>query len=417
MRIGLYILTLLIGAALAASVWAAAEDYAKFYEIDMNEKLPPYDELKKKYIDDNRIVDRGYDFHWDMGDMFSEVFRLTIKSYGQTEKRLKNENEEALIQMLKLMPPETYQYIGPYLHTVPNISDKVLNMPGIKETKNQFPKRIARQLEDIEDLEFLSPYLYYVLMPEAWPEYRETMEKVNRQPASVKVKHDPKFFAKLKELVPEDDFLPDAPKEAKLGMSDLRTIEPTKDSALTSADVAAFVRTLDKVDDFGTNTDNFQKIYQAGYLIDSWEKDNGKALIVNALKDAVNPCQRLVQKVKYAGLEREFRKAVVDEGFDLEGWAYTCDKTIKAYRMSMMTRAAMASVLMYKRGVYDSYIDTLDDKSAEMQYSTMQSIVEMYKAPRNDIVEVRKNRPALREKLNSMKNRIGGAAGGIVTVF
>lgn len=417
MRIGLYILTLFGGVVFSTPLWAAAKDFAKFYEIDMNEKLPPYEELKKKYIDDNKIVDRGYDFHWDTGDMFSEVFRLTIKAYGQTEKRLKNQNEEDLIRMLELMPPETYQYIGPYLHTVPNISDKVLNMPGIKETKNQFPKRIAPQLQDIEDLEFLSPYLYYVLMPEAWPENRQTLERVNKQPASAKVKHDPKFFAKLKELVPEDAFLPDAPKESKFSMSDLRTLEPTKDSLLTSADVAAFVKTLDKVDDFGKDMENFQKIYQAGYLIDSWEKDNGKALRVNALKDVVNPCQRFVQKVKYAGLERKLAKAVSGEGFDVEGWAYTCDKTIKAYRMSMMTRAAMASVLMYKNGVYDYYTDLMDDKSAEMQYSTMQSIVEMYKAPRADIVEVRKNRPQLREELNRLNNRIGGAAGGIVTVF
>lgn len=405
-----------MGVAWATSVWAAPEDFAKFYEIDMDEKLPPYAELYQKYVIDNKIVDRKYDYHWDMGNVFDKVFRLTITSYGGTEKRLKNENEEALMQMLAVMPPETYQYIGPYLHTVPNISDKVLNMPGIKETKNQFPKRIAHQLEGIEDLEFLSPYLYYVLMPEVWPDYRQTLEKVDKQPAAAKVKHNPKFFAKLKDLVPEDEFLPDASQEPTLGMSDLRTIEPTKGNALTSADVQAFVATLDKVDAWGRNLNNFQKIYQAGYLIDSWEKENGKALPVNTLKDVVNPCQRLVQKVKYAGLEREFTDAVIGEGFDINGWAYTCDKTIKAYRISMMTRSAMASVLMYKNGVYNYYTDLMDDKSSEMQYSTMQSVIEMYQAPIADVFETRKNRIALREKLNKMGNRIGGSAGGPVAL-
>ena len=53
------------------------------------------------------------------------------------------------------MPPQMYEYIGPYLHTVPGIPEKVLNMPGIKETKNKFPSRIAPQLADIEDIEMI----------------------------------------------------------------------------------------------------------------------------------------------------------------------------------------------------------------------------------------------------------------------
>ena len=52
---------------------------------------------------------------------------------------------------------------------------------SIKETKNKFPTRIAPQLADIEDLEFLSPYLYYLLMPEMWPENRRSPERRNRR--------------------------------------------------------------------------------------------------------------------------------------------------------------------------------------------------------------------------------------------
>ena len=57
--------------------------------------------------------------------------------------------------LLENMHKEYYQYIGPYLHTVPTISEKVLNMPGIKETKNKFPTRIAPQVADIEDIEIV----------------------------------------------------------------------------------------------------------------------------------------------------------------------------------------------------------------------------------------------------------------------
>ncbi len=393
---------------LAGNVLAAAQDYAKYFEVDLEEKFPSYEALSKKYLEGRKIVDRGYDYHWKMEDAFNRVFRLTISSYGGTDKRLKAENEEELLQMLRLMPPETYQYIGPYLHTVPNISEKVLNMPGIRETKNKFPSRIAPELADVEDLEFLSPYLYYVLMPEAWPSYRQRQEKPRKRPAaSVKVVHDPAFFAKLKKIVPEEDFYPDAPKETKLGMSDLRTVEPDKNSLLTSADVKAFINTLDGVEAFGK--EHLYQIYNASFILDEWEKERGEALPVNALKDSVNPCQRLVQKIRVAGLEREFTKTVVGEGFDAKGWAYTCDKTIKAYRMSMLTRSAMVSIMLYKKGIYDSYTDSLGPKTAEMQYSAMQSVIEMYKAPRRDVEEVRKNRTALRNKLNSINNYLVGS--------
>ena len=66
-----------------------------------------------------------------------------------------------MLEQLKNTPKEYYPYIGPYLHTIPGISEKVLNLPGIKETKTGFRKRIAPQLADIENLEFMSPALYF----------------------------------------------------------------------------------------------------------------------------------------------------------------------------------------------------------------------------------------------------------------
>lgn len=185
--------------AFAFAAQAAPEKTVSFdVDMDIGQKLPPYEEMLKKYVADNRIVNRGYDFHWDIGNIFDSVFRMTIDYYGQTEKRIKNVHEDDLTALLSTVPPEYYQYIGPYLHTVPNMPEKILNMPGIKETKNRFPKRIARELEGIEDLEFVSPYLYYVLMPESWPDYRRTMEKAPRPSTRAKVEHDPAFFEKLK---------------------------------------------------------------------------------------------------------------------------------------------------------------------------------------------------------------------------
>lgn len=396
--------------AFAFAAQAAPEKTVSFdVDMDIGQKLPPYEEMLKKYVADNRIVDRGYDFHWDIGNIFDSVFRMTIDYYGQTEKRIKNVHEDDLTALLSSVPPEYYQYIGPYLHTVPNMPEKILNMPGIKETKNRFPKRIARELEGIEDLEFVSPYLYYVLMPESWPDYRRTMEKAPRPSTRAKVEHDPAFFEKVKALVPDEDFLPGAEKQSKLSLSDLRTLEPTKNGPLTAADVKAFTGTLDKVNAFTKDLKNYDRINTAGILIDVWEKENGRGPQVSLLKDLVNPCQRLVQKVRYAGLEREFSRIVNTEGFDAEGWAYTCDKAVKAYRVSMLTRSVVAGILMYRQGVYDAFRDIAGERIGNLQRETVQAVLEMYEAPTVDVLETRKNRSELGRKIIDNNRFIGNA--------
>ena len=396
--------------AFAFAAQAAVEKKVNFdVDMDIGKKLPPYEEMLKKYVADNRIVDRKYDYHWDIGNVFDNVFRLTIDYYGQTEKRIKNPHEDELAALLSVLPPEYYQYIGPYLHTVPNMPERILNMPGIKETKNQFPKRIARELEGIEDLEFLSPYLYYVLMPESWPDYRQTMEKVPRPSTRAKVVHDPAFFEKIKALVPDDEFLPGAEKQDKVSASDLRTLEPTKNGLLTAADVRAFTRTLDKVNAFTKDLKIYDRINTAGTLIDVWEKEHGTGTQVSLLKDMVNPCQRMVQKIRYAGLEREFAKIVNTEGFDTTGWAYTCDKTVKAYRVSMLTRSVVAGILMYQQGVYDAFRDIAGKRIGDLQRETIQAILEMYEAPTADVLETRKNRGELGRKIIDNNRFIGNA--------
>ena len=403
-----FLISAILGALMSFGAKAALDKKPDF-SVNMDEKLPPYEEMLKKFVKENQIVDRKYDYHWDIGNIFDNVFRMTIDYYGQTEKRIKNVHEDDLIAMLSVIPPEYYQYIGPYLHTVPNMPEKILNMPGIKETKNQFPKRIAKELEGIEDLEFVSPYLYYVLMPESWPSYRQTMEKVPLPSTKAKVKHNPEFFEKINAMVPEEMFYPDAPEQTKLTLSDIRTLEPTLNSPLTAADVKAFVGTLDRVNAFTKDLKNYDRINTAGTLIDMWEKEQGKGTQVSLLKDLVNPCQRLVQKVKYAGLEREFSKLINADGFDIEGWAYTCDKTIKAYRVSMLTRSVMASILKYQQGVYDALRDIAGVRVGNLQRETVEAIVEMYKAPMSDVLETRKNRGELRRKIIDNNRFIGNA--------
>ena len=121
------------------------EKYDKFFAVDLNDPLPTMDELQQYYFDTHSRYDRKYNWHWNIGNLFDQVFRLTINEYGGTEKRVKAENEEALLMILEQLPHEYYQYIGPFLHTVPSMSEKVLNLPGIKETKNKFTEMLNRK--------------------------------------------------------------------------------------------------------------------------------------------------------------------------------------------------------------------------------------------------------------------------------
>lgn len=53
--------------------------------------------------------------------------------------------------------------------------------------------------------------------------------------AAPKVPYDGDFYARIRELVPADEFVPGAKPEVKTGASDLRTINSDINSPLTSA--------------------------------------------------------------------------------------------------------------------------------------------------------------------------------------
>ena len=384
------------------------QDFAKYFKIDLEEPLPTLEELNEKYVKPAVMYDYKYDYGWNIEEIFNETFRLKITDNGNRERRLPERNEEALISMLNNVPKEIFPYIGPYLHTVPGIPEKILNMPGIKETKNKFPTRIAPQLKDIPDLEFLSPALYFILMPEAWPENLPVTEIPNPYPSYPQVKFNADFYEKLKKLVPPEQFIPGAKKSDKVTRSDFRTVHPTQTSLLTSADVKAFAETLDDIHDFAQKDNNYLDTYNVGLLLDEYEKAHGKGILYNQMKDMVNPCQRLVQKLRILGKdkENEFTAIVGKKGFTLNEWAYTCDKTIKAYRVSKVNRDTLAELKAYEKGYYNQYVRRYDFRNQGFQFSAMQGILEMYKAPMNDVLEVKKNRSLLQEKFIKMDEMI-----------
>ena len=387
------------------------QELSKYLAVDLNEELPSYSELQKKYLVENRNYDRRYKTHHSIGDVFDELFVNAINFYGGSEQRIVDEQEEYLLDVLAMVPSEAYQYIGPLLHTVPGMSEKILNMPGIKETKNKFPERIAPELAHIENLEFMSPHLYFVLMPELWSKDRNITDKavaVDKSPPPV-MKYDPDYMDNLKKIVSVEEFYPDGEGKKVSIKSNLRTINPDKSTNITTADIKAFVRTLDKLKEFSQIPGHLIEIYKAGLLLDLYEKDKGSPAMVGPLKDMVHPCKRLAQKIKLAGLDREFDIMVSGEGFNLSSWAYTCDKTIAAYRKSIMSTAHLKSVNTYRSGFVNEVIDGYSDRMAIPLYASMQAFVEMYGAPIEDVLEVIENREELNRKFKEFNYYIMSA--------
>ncbi len=167
---------------------------------------------------------------------------------------------------------------------------------------------------------------------------------------------------------------------------------------MTSGDIKAFLKTIPALNELQKNDMVMAKIYGAGTLLDVWDMDNGRGLPLNTLKDLIYPCRRLVQKMRIAGEEAFLRHTVAQEGFTLESWAYTCDKTLSAYRMATLDQPSSQSLKSYVLGAYEKEMQsTVNEAVGEIVRMEMQAVMRMYAAPRSDILEAYKNRKLLRD--------------------
>lgn len=401
------VLTMLAAMPAQAAV-ASLSDFAGVYEIELeNAKLPTLEELQKDFKDSTQLYDTHYTSVFDLGTVFDPEFAAAIKAYGQSEKRLKWPEEEVILEILAAVPASWYEYIGPQLFDIPNMSEKILNLPGIKETKNKFPSRVAKQLQDIEDLEFLSPYLYYMLMPEIWPGNDNNIEVPKMTPVRVKVAYDADFYRALRRLVPPENYMPGG-KTTRVTRSDMRTIHPDKNSLLTSADIKAFAATIAPAEEWAGRPENKLALVRTTVMLQNYiNRKNDKAPIAG-FREVISPCSALVEKAMVLGKERELAKIAAKQGFTLTEWAYTCDKTVKAWRLSKISTSLMQSLRLYKSGFYDKEIAKLSPRSQYNRYAGMAAVLEMYKAPLADVLEVRKNDKLLHDEWFKSDFEVGG---------
>ena len=374
---------------------ASVRDFDSYFKVDMQTQIPDTSELIRKLFSSNELYDKGFTSRLKMGNRFKKEFSQIIKFYGLSEKRIKNSYEDELLEVLSWIPKEMYQYIGPMLHEVPGMSEKILNLPGIKETKNQFPEKIAKRVEAIEDIEYISPALYILLMPELWGEDNpKDLDKPITTPVkSPKPPKDIPDFLKKKLGMPIKAPKTPAPsvKKATPISSKYRTINPTLVSPLTTKDAEAFISTLEEIEQWGNADDMrvYAEVIKAQHVLDMWEQQEGTALYQNELKDVVNPCQRLVLKMRFAGLYAEFKGLLSKYGYTPEEWAYVGDKTIKAFRVASSTLDVAYAVNYHKRGYYNKYIETLPEKWKKEMYANEAAIIKMYTVFKEDVEAVR----------------------------
>lgn len=376
----------------AVPTQAQLKSFMHIYDVDLNENIPYIWRVHEDYKKDNAHYDRKYDFKWRIPTVFNSDFRQKIRTFGSVEKRFNNPDEEEILRDIQRMPKVMYPYIGPMLHNMRGLSGKILDLPGIKETKNKFPDKIASRLRDIPNIEFVTPDLYLYLSPQFWGEDLNTLEfpKELMEPEETpKIRINPEFIRRVREKVKVSDFYPGAkPKVPSLG---LRNYNADKNTPLSGADVQAFLNTFEGLEKFSKTKDNELNLIMMDSLINYWDDKNGTDKHVSFLKSVVNPCQTIVRKVKWASLRSQFQDAIGSEAFGLDDWAYTCDKVIKACRIISMKQAHIAIINALRRGYPYTQLDKLNYTPEERlrQRYFLEAIVHMYDSNPNDVAAVR----------------------------
>lgn len=396
----------------ATNSYAKLSDFEKYFRVDMQMVLPDIDAYYKKLTDIKSIYDKGYQSRWRIGNKFKKEFSRIIKYYGMSEGRIKTDYEDDLLEFIRWMPKEYYPYIGPMLHEVPGMPEKILNLPGIKETKNKFPEEIAERYAGMEGIEYLSPGLYFLLMPNLWENKKMDPEE-RLKPIRAK---KPRVNIDIAQLLKTSQKNPVKTAENKqagsrvlatkrpLLIQNLRTINPNLTSKLTSKDVAAVIETFDPIIEWGMKDDmkNYARLIIGETILNQWEKEQGTALEQNDLKDIVNPCQRLVLKTRFSGQYNEFMQIVAKQGFSPEEWGYTCDKTIKAFRVAEANLPMAHAIENHRRGYYDQYIDKMPPKWQKRMYAIEAALISMYTVFKEDVAVVRPYKDKIRHKMIKM---------------
>ena len=368
---------------------SAMSDVSK-YNIEINEKIPDIDKLKKEYLLKNSEYNRHFSFRWNMPKEFDLSFKTFYQQLAGDERHLENLTENKIFEMIQNTPKELYPYIGPHLHTLPQLSGRVLDIPEIKATKNQFPKQISDDLKDIENIEYASPYMYIFMVPEdilrsiderEYPEFNLPIyQSLKKQSIGQR------FMQDIIKQTPLSDYVGNNKQQNNSG---IRHYVSNKNTPLSGADINAFTNTLIGLQEF--NLTNQLQLIKTGLLISQWEDENSKEKGFYFYKQMANPCHAIVRSIKWSNKSLEFQKIIGENGFGLEDWALTCEKTLKAYRRANISEAIAIMLYGLKTNQHLQYYKASGLTPEEMQIldNISGATIEMYNSPEKDVATVK----------------------------
>ncbi len=327
--------------------------------------------------------------------VYSAIVEMIETSYpGGLDAMLKaNEQlEDDIYRLILMLPKYAYQYIGPFIHEMPYVSDRILNIPGIKETKGKFPTRIAPQMKEYAKKygKYMSTHLYIYLMPEAWaiPEREKSTFKGYSKIIKIdeNTKPDDLFTINNKTLLKKHKML--SPENYRTGAALQKKVRPqtpadqvTQTSALTEGDVEAALASFQEIEkEFGNN--RFDEFHTA--LRDMSLSDN------NLMGEMLNPMQTLVDKIKRLPEKDRFAKTLAKHGFTLDSWGITVDKIIKARRVATMSPAIALNLAAWRRlKKPPKSFDMLSPRDRQISWDSIQLFLGMYTTTRENLLAVK----------------------------
>lgn len=408
MKIFYLILALLI----VTPAQAQLKEYDHFFEVDLDEDIPPLYELEKEYTKETSQYRWNYSFRWNMSSFFNSEFKKHITDFGSIEKRIANIDEDNLLNDLKRIPKPFYQYLGPLLHTVRGLSGKILDLPGIKETKNKFPTDIASRFRNMPNIEYASPAMYVFLNPMLWGENMASIEFPQEYKQPEKKKKRPRINPKALQYARSKVNILNYSGLQKSNPSKLsfRHFFPDKDTPLSKSDVRAFIQTLDGLDKFRKHNHNELTLIMIDRLIEYWDIKNGIPQDFLLFRQSINPCQHFVRKIRWSGLQSEFQDAIGGHGFGIKDWAYTCDKIVKAHRVHNAPYA-MVWASRYQRDksfypVMEKFMITSQEK--KQIHFFLDTVGRLYLTTQENIDAIRPYNFNLRMKFLDIGRQMGG---------
>lgn len=325
--------------------------------------------------------------------IYSAIVEMIETSYPGGLEAMVEANErigDEIYQLIMALPKYAYQYVGPFIHDMPHVPDRVLNIPGIKETKGKLPTRIAPQMQEYVKKygKYMSTHFYIYLMPEAWatPEREKRIYKYDKIIPIKNGKPEGLFNVNVRSIFTKYR-MPDAEKyrtgEAleKIFRPQTPAGQVTPTSSITEGDVEAALASFQSIEEtLGTN--RFDKFHTA--LRDMALSDN------NLMGELLNPMQTLVDKINRLPEKEKFAQAVARHGFTPESWALTVDKMIKARRVAKMSPGIALTLATWRRlKKPPKYFDMLTPYNRQVSWDSIQLFLGMYSSTPENVLAVK----------------------------